>query len=115
MILEPGNKILAAHRHMFDHDADRYFLATVEHYEDGIVKATGYSFAKDEMGMTMVKKKAPRTKLISLVSGTHLIYQLPDDIDIRAAQITGRDGVWFLADDSRLSMDLTETMRAPRS
>lgn len=46
-------------------------------YEAGIVKVKGYTFVKDMFSGNMQKKSDLRTKVMSIVSGTLIVYQLP--------------------------------------
>ena len=48
-MLEAGNKLLVAHRRMFESEQPRYFVGEVVAYDSGIVKLAGYSFARDNM------------------------------------------------------------------
>jgi hypothetical protein len=74
MILKEGDKILVGHRRLFDKDAVRFFIGQVEAFEAGLVKTTGHSYVRDAMGGQVVEKAEQRTKILSLSSGTLIVY-----------------------------------------
>lgn len=110
MILETGSRVLIVHRRLFDGDGPRYFVGVVDGYEPGLVRVTGYSWTRDPFGGTFVRKSDIRTKVVSLVSGTVLVYQL--STEATAEQLTlyfDAEGCPFLVDGHRLRMDLAES------
>lgn len=109
MILESGNNILIAHRRMFEGDLSRYFIGVVDGYEAGIVRATGYSWSVDCLRGEMCKKSDWRTKILSIASGTLIVYQLPQQLDIAKVDIQHKKhGSTLLTDGSDFSMDLSD-------
>ena len=76
-MLEQGDKILIVHRRLFEKDTPRFFVGEVQAYEDGLAKVKGYTFVKDLFSGSMKKKPDLRTKVMSIVSGTFIVYQLP--------------------------------------
>lgn len=114
MILQEGNKILIAHRRLFEKDQARFFVGEVNAYEAGIVKATGHSFLRDMMGGRLVEKAEPRTKILSLSSGTYLVYQLPDNLLIDSLTFTTDDGTLCLTDGAGFTMNLSENPHGGR-
>ncbi len=116
MILESGAKVLVVHRRLFENDVSRFFVGTVDAYEAGMARVTGFTFTKDPFIGGHQRKPEPRTKIMSLSSGTLIVYQLPNSIDISKLRYEhDRDGRVFLLDDANFKMDLTETtfMRRP--
>ena len=77
MLLNEGDKILVAHRRLFARDEARFFLGRVDAYEAGVVKVTGHSYVRDMFAGKMLEKAELRTKLLSLSSGTLMVYLLP--------------------------------------
>lgn len=108
MLLEPSDKVLLAHRRLFDGDAPRYFIGEVVAYEDGIVKVRGYTFVRDAMSGQYVRKDDPRTKIISLSSSAFLVYELPPTADPSSARFTVTDRHAVLTDDRGLVMNMAE-------
>lgn len=108
MILDEGNKVLIVHRRLFEKDESRYFVGEVVGYEDGIVKTTGYSFVRDMMAGTIIRKEDPRTKIFSLASGSFLVYQLPDAANIKSVEFKAKDDQVVLTGGKTLSMNMTE-------
>jgi hypothetical protein len=114
MLLKEGDKILVAHRRLFDRDLVRFFIGRVEAYEAGVVKASGHSYVRDAMGGQVVEKADQRTKILSLSSGTLIVYQLPDSIALDALKFAGAEGRLTLSDGKGFTMNLTESTHSGR-
>ena len=115
-MLEQGEKLLIVHRRLFEKDTTRFFVGEVQAYEQGIAKVKGYTFVKDLFSGNMKKKPDLRTKIMSLVSGTFIVYQLPvtvllDSVDFHLDQ----DGGLVLADEGGFSMDVSESVHKHES
>jgi hypothetical protein len=108
MMLKEGDKILVAQRRLFPRDQPRFFVGRVDAYETGIVKATGHTFSRDLLTGDMLEKADPRTKLISLSSGTFIVYQLPDQFALESAHFLAEDGCLALTDGQGFVMNLSE-------
>lgn len=109
MLLKEGDKILVAHRRLFEKDVLRFFIGEVEVYDGGLVKTTGHSYVREPMGGQVVKKAEKRTKIISLSSGTLIVYQLPDGIALNGLLFSELEGRLALTDGKGFTMNLTET------
>jgi hypothetical protein len=107
MLLKEGDKVLVAHRRLFPHDEPRFFLGTVDAYQAGVVKVTGHSFIRD-LFTGIVEKRDIRTKLISLSSGTVMVYQLPDHVLLDSMEFRYEDGWLLLSDGRDFAMNLAE-------
>ena len=115
-MLEQGEKLLIVHRRLFEKDTSRFFVGEVQVYEQGIAKVKGYTFVKDLFSGNMKKKSDLRTKIMSLVSGTFIVYQLPvtvllDSVDFHLDQ----DGGLVLKDEGEFSMDVSESVHKHES
>ena len=108
MILKEGDKILVAQRRLFPRNQPRFFIGRVDAYYEGIVKATGHTFTRDLLTGVMLEKADPRTKLISLSSGTLIVYQLPDPVVLEKLDLIADDGRLTLTDGDRFVMNLSE-------
>lgn len=109
MILAEGDKVLIVHRRLFELDAARFFIGTVEAYEDGVARVTGHSWVKDQLAGGMIERQGRRTKLLALASGTLIVYRLPDDVDPLSLHFEApKEGGLWLADGGKLRMDLRE-------
>ena len=108
MLLAPGNKILISHRRLFDKDEPRYFVGEVVAYDTHLVKVTGYSFVRDLGSGRVIRKEDRRTKLVSLTSGTFLVYQLPDEVRLENTTFESCEGDLTLTDGSELQMNMAE-------
>ena len=108
MLLKEGDKILVTHRRLFDKDETRFFVGRVDAYEAGVVKATGHSFVRDIMGGRVIEKFDERTKILSLSSGTLIVYQLPDAVVLDKLTFEGREGLLALTDGKEFTLNLAE-------
>ena len=107
-LLEPGDRLLVVHRRLFERDDARFFLGEVEAYEAGIVRVTGYSFIRDTVDGTVCRKHEPRTKLLSLTSGTLLVYVLPRSVDVEHTELHWEAADIRLTDGHQFTMNLSE-------
>ena len=108
MLLDEGAKILVCHRRLFPEDQPRFFVGFVIGCEDGIAKVTGVTWTRD-VAHGFHKKADLRTKLISLHSGTVIVYELPGDVEIEAIRLQQPAGHQIvLCDDRKFHMDLSE-------
>ena len=93
---------------LFPRDQARFFVGRVDAYEAGIVRVTGTSFVRDMFTGNMLEKADARTKLLSLSSGTLIVYLLPEHIFIDSIRFVERDGRLSLTNGEDLVMNLTE-------
>lgn len=107
MILK-GDKLLISHRRIFERDEPRYFVGEVAVYEGGLVKLTGYSFVRDIANGQVLRKDDKRTKIVSLIAGSVLTYQLPAETTVDAVQFVSKDGNLQLTDGESLVMNMAE-------
>ncbi len=109
MILEKDSKVLVVHRRLFEDDRLRYFFGVVEAYEQGVIKIKGYTWLRDPHTTAFFQKEEERTKILSASSGTHIIYELPDQLDINNVRsFSKEDGRFFFTDDKEFQIDITE-------
>lgn len=109
MLLGADTKVLVVHRRLFENDQSRFFVGKVEGYEDGVAKIRGRTWSRDQYG-AIVMKNDERTKIVSLSSGTLIVYQLPFEVELEALTIKpGSDQSVVLSDGNGFSMNLTET------
>jgi hypothetical protein len=111
MILEPGHKILVTHRRLYDTDHGRFFTGVVEGYEAGIARITGHTWVFDNYRGAFQRKEDPRTKIVSLSSGTVIVYQLPEAVDLDSLSVVVEKTGVSLRDRRGFSMDLTESVQ----
>jgi hypothetical protein len=114
MILNAGDRLLVAHRRLFADDQPRFFIGVVEGYESGVVMASGYSWVRDPFSGDYQRSADRRTKVFSLVSGSVILYRLPDSCDAERAEVVqvGDHGL-VVRDPDGFEMDLSE--RRPRA
>jgi len=112
MILEKGDKIFAAHRRLFADDLPRFFTGEVDEMQGGIVVAVGYSWLRDVIEARMVRKNDVRTKILSLDSGTLIVYRLPREVELAALKLdVGIGSQVVLTDGGAFHMDISESVR----
>jgi len=110
-MLELGEKLLIVHRRLFEKDAPRFFVGEVQKYEQGIVKVKGYTFVKDLFSGNMKRKSDLRTKVMSIVSGALIVYQLPVVVLLDSVTFSlDQDGGLVLTDGGGFSMDMSEAL-----
>jgi hypothetical protein len=114
MLLEEGHKILVAHRRLFERDEPRFFLGRVDAYEAGIVKVTGHSYVREVVSGSVVKEGETRTKILSLASGTLIVYVLPEEVSLAAIQFTYEEGQLSVSDGKEFTMNLSEFFHGGR-
>ena len=66
------------------------------------------------MGGQILGKEEPRTKILSLSSGTLLVYQLPDGVDLDAVRFVAEELQLTLTDGRGFTMNLTEVIHGGR-
>lgn len=108
MILDPGDNLLVVHRRLFERDHSRFFVGKVEDYQDGIARVSGYSFARDSTDSNYCRKPERHTKLLSIASGTLLVYYIPAEINVERVKMEVRDTGLCLTDGAAFSMNISE-------
>lgn len=82
-MLRPGERIHVIHRRYFEKDIRRHFVAEVDEYDNGIIRASGYVFAIDEnQGHTFVRRPDKRTRLLSIHDGSLLVNIIPMNVKL---------------------------------
>ncbi len=86
-------------------------MGEVQVYEAGMAKVKGYTFVKDLFSGQMKKKPDLRTKIMSIVSGTFIVYQLPVTVLLDSLRFDlDQEGGPILIDEGGFSMDVGETV-----
>ena len=83
-------------------------MGKVDDYEAGVVKARWYSFARDDISGLMIEKPDGRTRILAVSSGTLMVYQLPDTVDLESLRFLVIDGSLVVTDRKEFTMNLTE-------
>ncbi len=107
-MLNPGDKLLIAHRRLFEEDQPRFFVGRVVAWENGVAKVSGHAWVKERVRGDFARKPDERVKFVPLSSGSIMAYQLPDALDLaRLLLRTTKHGL-VLTDDAGFTMDLTD-------
>ena len=113
MLFEPHTKVLIAHRRLFPEDSERLFFGEVLAYEDGVVKVRGCTFLRDPYRGGLMRKDEVRTKLVSITSGTVLVYELDDSVRLDSLEAETNGMYTRVSDGADFEMDLSEHMVHP--
>jgi hypothetical protein len=107
ILMESGVKVLICHRRLFDRDHPRFFFGVVDGYENGLMCVTGHTWVRSYDG-TCHRKADERTKIVSVTSGTVIVYQLPRGVDLNNLRMDADDGTLIVRDGAGFEMDLSE-------
>lgn len=84
------------------------FVGEVEDFEDGIVRISGFTFARDVVDGNFCRKEQPQTKLFALSSGTLITYILPRDFSVKDASTHIGDQGLYLTDHHGHELNISE-------
>ena len=107
-LLKSGSCVRVVHRRLFERDDNRLFVGQIESMDCGVIRTTGYFFVRDIMEGTVRRKSESRTKLLSLTSGTLIVYVLPPDFDLNQTEVCCKETEVWLTDGNEFSMNLSE-------
>ena len=77
MVLNTGEYLHIIHRQLFQSDARRHFVGTVEGHEGNLIRVKGYLFAMDSTQSQFVRREELRTRIISLNASARFKPSLP--------------------------------------
>jgi hypothetical protein len=107
MIVNIGEYVHIIHRQLFQGDAQRHFVGTVEAYEGPLVRVKGYLFAMDSTQSQFVRREELRTRIISLNEAV-IVNILPSHVKIDEITYTHRpDGDIFVTDGTERHLNIT--------
>ena len=107
-MLNPGDKLLIAHRRLFEEDQPRFFVGRVLAYADGIAKVAGHAWVKERVRAEFGRKPDERIKFVPLASGSIIAYELPAAVDLAKVVLRSTNMGLVLTDGAGFSMDLTD-------
>ena len=108
MLLATGEKIHVIHRQLFQGDARRHFVGTVEVCDGALARVNGYVFAADAKLNQFVRRGTIRTRIINLNSDTLIINVLPESVNIEQITYNYRvGGDVVVTDGSDWHLDIT--------
>ncbi len=109
-MLSQGTRLLVCHRRLFVEDHPRYFIGTVESYDDGIAKVSGFTWTRDPTH-GFQRKADRRIKLIAVASGSVIVYEITEPVDVEQVRIEQPGGHTVIATDgAKFQMDLSERL-----
>lgn len=111
MILSEGDCLLVVYRRLFESDHSRMFVGNVDAYQDGIVRLTGYTLAREGADGDYCRKAQKQTKIFAIASGTLIIYYLPRAFAIDRARIDVGELKLTFNDGADHSIDISESFR----
>ena len=108
MFLQEGAKLLVCHRRLFAEDQPRFFVGVVEACDGPLAKVSGFSWTRDA-SRGYVRKDDRRTKIVSLGSGSVIVYELPAEVAVEDLQVEQPGGhAVYMTDGRKFRMDLAE-------
>ena len=108
MMLKSGEKIHAIHRQLYEGDAKRHFVGTVEECEGTLARVKGYLFAMDTKSNQFVRRDSIRIRIIPLDSAEVIVNVLPEHVQIDKITYKYRPAQDILVTDgSDWHLDLT--------
>ena len=108
MILKPGEKIHVIHRQLYEGDARRHFIGTVEACDGTLARVKGYLFAMDMKLNQFVKRDTLRTRIIPLDCGSLIVNVLPELVQIDKVSYKYRPaGDILVTDGGEWHLDIT--------
>ena len=112
-MLNKGDKVLVMYRRLYKKDLSRFFVGTVLEYDLGLAKVEGYTHAEvTELGK-FIKKGDSRIKILPLVAGTIIVYELPATVKVENIEfVFSASGALVAVDKANWSMDLSEVPRS---
>ncbi len=94
--------------YLYDGDARRHFVGTVEACDGPLARVVGYLFAMDTKLNEFVKHDALRTRIIPLDCGSVIVNVLPDQVQIEKVIYKFRPGgAIVVTDGSKWHFDIT--------
>ena len=81
-ILQPGEKLHVIHRRRLEREPHRHFVGTVEAYENGVARVSGYVYTVDTVKSAYFRRPDKRTRILAISSGDLLINVLPAHVDL---------------------------------
>jgi hypothetical protein len=106
--IRDGDKVLVIDRKIFHDDNTRFFIGTVEEYDDGVVRARGYPFHLSPYEVTGIERHGEEQLRIIGVSGEVLLYLLPREAEIDKMQLRRSPKSLQMTDNGAVTIDLTE-------
>ena len=82
MILKPGEKLHVIHRRELEREPHRHFAGTVEAYENGVARVTGYVYTVDTVKSAFFRRPDRRTRILPISSGDLIVNVIPAEVDI---------------------------------
>ncbi len=108
-LLRSGDNLLISHRRLYLEDVARHYVGSVDECEGSIVQLTGVTFVRESRTGSYVRKPGVRTKILSLASGSLIVYRLPNEIHIETLDIENRGELGlFMVDGQGFELNLTE-------
>lgn len=107
-ILQSGEKVHVIHRQLYDGDAKRHFVGTVDACEGTLARVSGYLFSVEARRNQFVKREGLRTRIISLDAASVIVNVLPGQIDVEKIAYTYKSPTEFVVSDgSAWHLDLS--------
>ena len=107
-MLETGTKVFIAHRRLYEGDHGRFFVGVVEEYEAGVARIEGHTWLRSGYDGTYYRKDDLRTKIVPILSGSFIVYQLHTSVHLKSFRIETVGTKTVARADGGFLMDLSE-------
>jgi hypothetical protein len=105
--IRDGDRIVLVDRRLFRDDNTRIFVAVVEEFDEGVIRARGHVYHVSPYEVAgMERPGEERVRAVSLSSGD-IIFMLPRDQDISKLQLK-RSPKSLMLTDGKFAMDLSD-------
>ncbi len=107
MIINIGEYVHIIHRQLFQGDAQRHFVGTVEGHESNLIRVEGYLFAMDSTHSQFVRREQLRTRVVALDDAV-IVNVLPSSVKIDHITYTHQpNGDVHITDGTDWHLDIT--------
>jgi hypothetical protein len=105
--IKTEDRIVVIDRRLFRDDNTRIFVAVVEEFDEGVIRARGFVYHLSPYEVSGTERRGEeRTRVITLASGD-IIYLLPRDQDVAKLQLK-RSPKSLMLSDGVFTLDLTD-------
>lgn len=105
--IKTEDRIVVIDRRLFRDDNTRIFVAVVEEFDEGVIRARGFVYHLSSYEVSGTERRGEeRTRVITLASGD-IIYLLPRDQDVAKLQLK-RSPKSLMLSDGAFTLDLSD-------
>lgn len=106
--IRDGDNILVIDRKLFHDDNTRFFVGTVEEYDDTVVRVRGFPFHLSPYEVTGVERHGEERVRVIGMSGDVMMYLLPREANVPKMQLRRSPKSLQMTDGEAVTVDLSE-------